>query len=155
MSSFTLENPVFDVYVVAAALAILKMIGHAFYTVAVMQSRHRGFASPEDLRKSLLNPNPVEGQLAIDDEVDRSRRMHRNEGENTPIFLVAGLLFVASNPPLWAAWLCLYGYVAARFAHSLSYATKQNHEVRATFFTIGAMLTSAMCLTALVAAFKM
>ncbi len=153
MISFALENPVFRIYVIAASLAILKMVGHAFFTVYRMQSVNRGFVSPEDLRKTLFNPDPFPAQLEIDDYVDRARRMHRNEGENTPIFLVAGLLLVASSPPVWLAALLLYGYVASRLAHALAYATKQNHEVRATFFTLGAISTATMCLYALVAAF--
>lgn len=148
MNAFTPDNPVFRVYVIAAAIAILKMIGHAFFTVYRMQTTNRGYVTPEDLRKTMLNPNPVDGQLAIDDYVDRARRMHRNEGENTPIFLVAGLIFVAASPPLWLAWITLYGYVIARFAHAFAYVSKSSHEIRATFFTIGAILTAVMCVTA-------
>jgi len=34
----------------------------------------------------------------VNDSVDRARRMHRNEGENTSLFLGAGFLFVAAAP---------------------------------------------------------
>jgi len=40
MGQFTLDNPVFRVYVIAASIAILKMLGHAFLTVFRM-IRHR------------------------------------------------------------------------------------------------------------------
>ena len=154
MSPFTLENPVFATYVVAAGLAILKMIGHAFLTVQRMMSTKGGWASPEDLRRTLLNPSPDPAQLGPNDAVARARRMHRNEGENTPPFLVAGLLFVAASPPAWLAALLLYGYVAARVAHAWAYATARDHEVRATFFTLGAISTVTMAGYAIVAALR-
>lgn len=152
MSPFTLENPVFRVYMIAASLAILKMIGHAFLTVYRMTKMKGGYLNPEDMRKTFLNPEPVAGQTEANDYVERARRMHRNEGENTPLFLAAGLLLVSASPPLWVAMVLMYGYVAARLAHAYAYVTERDHDVRATFFTIGAALTIAMAAYALVAA---
>jgi uncharacterized MAPEG superfamily protein len=126
------------------------MIGHAFLTVYRMMRSDGGFLNPEDARKTILNPNPYDGQLAPSDYVERARRMHRNEGENTPLFLVAGLLFVSASPPLALASTLLFGYVAARMAHTYAYLTERDHEVRATFFTLGAVITVGMTLYALV-----
>ena len=154
MNSFALDNPVFRVYVIAASLAILKMVGHAFLTVYRMVKVNGGFLNPEDTRKTAMNPNPSAAQVDPNDYVERARRMHRNEGENTPLFLVAGLLFVAASPPLGLAMVLLYGYVVARLAHAYAYVTAKDHEVRATFFSIGAVLTVAMAVYALVAALR-
>jgi len=44
----------------------------------------------------------------------------------------------------------MFGFVAARFAHSIAYATKQIHEVRATFYTIGSLAVIAMAIYVLV-----
>jgi uncharacterized MAPEG superfamily protein len=152
MSQFALENPVFRIYVIAASLAILKMIAHAFLTVYRMLRTNGGFLNPEDARRTVLNPNPVPGQVAPNDYVERARRMHRNEGENTPLFLAAGLLFVAASPPVALAAILMYGYVVARVAHAWAYITERDHEVRATFFTVGALLTVAMTVYALAVA---
>lgn len=46
----------------------------------------------------------------------------------------------------------MYGFVAARLAHTIAYATKQSHEVRATLYTIGSAGVIAMALYALAAA---
>jgi glutathione S-transferase len=146
MNLYTLDNPVFRLYVIAASLAIVKMIGHAFLTVHRMMRAKGGYLNPEDLRKTALNPDPSNSQIAPNDYVERARRLHRNEGENTPPFLVAGLLLVAA--------LLLFGYVATRLAHTWAYLTEQDHEVRATFFTIGAAITVGMALYALVAALR-
>lgn len=142
----------FRIYVIAASLAILKMLFHAYLVVLQMLRVKGGFLNPEDARKTLVNPNPNPAQLAPDERVERARRMHRNEGENTPLFLGAGLIFVAAAPPAGlAAWL-LYGYLAARLAHFLAYVTAQIHDVRATFYSIGTLIIAAMCGYALWAA---
>ncbi len=152
MDLLSFDNPVFRMYVIAGTLAILKMVGHAFLTVYRMMHDNGGFLNPEDLRKTALNPQPDARQIAPNDYVERARRMHRNEGENTPLFLAAGLLFVAAAPPPWLAMLLLYGYVAMRLAHAYVYLSERDHEVRATFFTLGALAIVAMCIYALAAA---
>lgn len=144
MEIFSLDNPVFRIYMVAASLAILKMIGHAYITVYRMMRTNGGFLNPEDARKTLGNSNPSPAQLEPDDYVERARRMHRNDGENIPLFLGAGLLFVASGPSATlAAWL-MYGYVISRVAHFAAYATAQDHEVRASLYTLGSLILVAM-----------
>ncbi len=149
MDGFTLENPVFRIYVIAASLAVLKMIAHAFLVVQRMLEANGGFLNPEDLRRTISNPEPRPDQLAPNDHVERARRMQRNEGENTPPFLAAGLLFVAASPPVAAAAVLMYGYVAMRVLHAIAYLTERDHEVRATFFTLGALCTASMATYAL------
>ena len=94
----------------------------------------------------MINKNPRPEQLEVHDYVDRSRRMHRNDLENIPAFLAIGLLFVAISPPLIAAKVLMYGFVVTRLIHSVVYATKQSHEVRATFYTIGSVIVIVMAL---------
>lgn len=154
MSEFSLDNPVFRIYLIAASLAVLKLLGHGLLTVHRMMAVRAGWASPEDLRPGPLNPHPDPSQLAVNDHVDRARRMHRNEVENTPPFLAAGLVFVAAAPPVWLAAITLYGYLLARLAHAWAYGTARSHEVRATFYTIGLLLTVVMCGYALVVALR-
>ena len=147
-----LTNPVFETYVIAAALMVLKIMGQGWMTVYRMMKSNSGLASPEDVQKGILNTDPRPEQLDLNDYVDRSRRMHRNDLENIPGFLIAGLLFVVTDPSLLLAQLLMYGFVAARLAHFISYATKQTHEVRATFYTIGSLIVIYMAAHALVVA---
>ncbi|MCE8535930.1 MAPEG family protein [Ruegeria pomeroyi] len=149
MDHLTLENPVFVTYAIASALMVLKIMGQGWMTVFRMMRKDGGFVSPEDLRKTPLNPNPRPEQLEIDDYVDRSRRMHRNDLENIPGFWMAGFLMVMVAPPLWLAQVLMYGFVAARAAHAVAYATKQTHDIRATFYTIGSLIVIFMALYAL------
>ena len=144
MDALSLENPIFVTYAIAAALGVLKVMGQGWMTVYRMLKVGSGYASPEDLQAGMINRNPSPEQLEVNDYVDRSRRMHRNDLENIPGFWVAGLLFVLVAPPLWLAQVLMYGFVAARTLHALAYATKQTHEVRATFYTVGSLIVIYM-----------
>lgn len=144
MELLTVSNPVFEVYAVAASLMVLKIMGQGWMTVFRMLKSNSGLVSPEDLQRGLINKAPDPSQLAVNDYVDRSRRMHRNDLENIPAFLAIGLLFVAVDPDLLVAQVFMYGFVLARLAHSAAYLTKQSHEVRATFYTIGSLIVIYM-----------
>lgn len=136
----TWENPVFTAYVIAAALSVLKVMGQGWMTVTRMMRSGRGLASPEDAARGLLNPEPDPSQLELDDYVDRSRRMHRNDLENIPAFWMAGFLFVLIDPAPWLALALFYGFLAARAGHFWAYATARSHETRATFYTVGSII---------------
>lgn len=151
MSDLTMANPVFVTYMIAASIMIMKIMGQGWMTVYRMLKSDSGLASPEDLQTGLINKNPRPEQLELNDYVDRSRRMHRNDLENIPAFLAAGLLFVASGPSPLLASILMYGFVGARLLHALAYATKQTHEVRATFYTVGSMAVIIMAGYVLVA----
>lgn len=152
MTALTMENPVFITYMIAAAIMILKIMGQGWMTVYRMLRVGAGLASPEDLRPGLINRSPHPEQLELNDYVDRSRRMHRNDLENIPAFLACGLLFVAAGPPYLLANILMYSFVGARLAHTLAYATKQSHEVRATLYTIGSMCVIVMAIYVVAAA---
>jgi glutathione S-transferase len=111
-----------------------------------------GFRSPEDLKRTPLNPAPNPAQTQPNEYVDRIRRIQLNDLENVPFFLAAGFLYVLSGPPLAQAQWLLYGYVVSRLLHFLAYFTGQIHEVRATFWTIGSLILIAMTVIALLAA---
>jgi uncharacterized MAPEG superfamily protein len=149
--TLSLENPVFAAYAAASALMALKVMGQGWVTVWRMMSRGTGFASPEDLRPGPLNPEPRPEQLAPDDAVERSRRMHRNDLEDIPAFWAAGLVFTAAAPPFWLAAGLFCGFVAARAAHAWAYGTARSHETRATFYTIGSLIVIFMAFWTLAA----
>jgi len=154
MHEYTLANPVFATYAVAAALMILKGVGMSWLTVVRMMGENGGFRSPEDLRKTRLNPNPSDEQLRPNDRVDRIRRIQLNDLENLPYFLVAGLLYVATGPSLIVAQCLFYGYVVTRLLHFLAYLTAQTHDLRAALWTPGSLIIVYMSGAALVAALR-
>jgi glutathione S-transferase len=103
MDKATLQNPVFSAYVVAAMLMILKGVSMSWLTVIRMMQVKGGFRSPEDLRKTGLNPKPNQRQLEPNEYVDRVRRIQLNDLESQPYFLISGLLFVLTDPSLLLA----------------------------------------------------
>lgn len=144
MDQFTLANPVFATYAIAASIMVLKIMLQGWITVVRMMSNSGGFVNPEDAKAGPANPKPRAGQLDLNDDVDRSRRIHRNDLENIPAFLAIGLIFVAIAPPLAAAQWLMYGFVAARLLHTFAYSTAQSHEIRAVFYTVGSLIVIAM-----------
>jgi len=152
MDKLSLQDPVFATYVIAASIMILKAVGMSWLTVVRMMQVKGGFRSPEDIKKTALNPDPDPKQLEPNERVERIRRIQLNDLENLPFFLVAGLLFVLTEPSLMVARVLLYGYVASRFLHFAAYFTAQTHDTRATFWTIGSLILIYMTCRTLVAA---
>jgi glutathione S-transferase len=146
------HSALFATYAIAASLMILKAVAMSWLTVARMLQANGGFRSPEDLKKTPLNPNPDPAQLAPNEKVERIRRIQLNDLENQPFFLVAGFLYVLTGPPLPLAQALLYGYVASRLAHFTAYFTGQIHEVRATFWSIGSFILIFMTVQVLLTA---
>ena len=87
MDQFTLTNPVFVTYVIAASLMVLKIMLQGWITVVRMMATDAGLVSPEDLKAGPVNRNPRPEQLQPNQDVERSRRIHRNDLENIPAFL--------------------------------------------------------------------
>ncbi len=92
MQQLSFDNPVFHAFAIAAVVMVLKTVAMSWLTVVQMVRFKTGFRSPEDLRKTPLNPEPQPSQLAPDDRVDRIRRIQLNDLENVPFFFMAGLL---------------------------------------------------------------
>lgn len=152
MGELDLANPVFVTYAIAASIMVLKIMLQGWITVVRMMANGGGFVNPEDAKAGPANPKPRPGQLDLNDDVDRSRRIHRNDLENIPAFLAVGLLFVLIGPPLLAAQWLMYGFVGARLLHTLAYSTAQRHEVRAVFYSIGSLVVIAMAVWVLFSA---
>lgn len=140
MDILGLQNPLFATYVIAATLMILKGVGMSWLTVVRMMQVKGGFRSPEDIRKTPLNPEPNPKQLEPDERVERIRRIQMNDLENLPFFLVAGFLYILTGPTLLLARVLLYGYVVSRFLHFAAYATARTHDTRATLWTVGSFI---------------
>lgn len=140
MDKLSFQNPLFATYAVAASIMILKAVMMSWLTVVRMMQVKGGFRSPEDVRKTVLNPNPSPDQLAPNEYVDRIRRIQLNDLENLPFFLIAGFLFILTQPSLRLAQWLLYGYVVSRLLHFAAYFTARTHDTRATLWTVGSVI---------------
>jgi glutathione S-transferase len=153
MTELTFANPVFAAYAIAASLMVLKVVAMSWLTVVRMMGENAGLRSPEDLKKTPLNPHPDPSQLEINDRVERIRRIQHNDLENIPFFLAAGLLYVLTAPPLWLAQALFYGYVITRLLHFAAYFTAQIHDIRATLWTPGSLIIIYMAVRVLLLPF--
>ena len=140
MDTLSLHNPLFATYAIAATLMILKGVSMSWLTVARMLKVNGGFRNPEDLKQTPFNPHPSPEQLERNESVERIRRIQQNDLESLPFFLVAGLLFILTNPSLLLARLLLYGYVVSRLLHFAAYLTARTHDTRAKLWTIGSLI---------------
>ena len=140
MQPLSFDNPVFVAYAIAAGIMVLKGVAMSWLTVARMMWFHSGFRSPEDLSRTLLNPNPDPSQLLPDERVERIRRIQQNDLENLPFFFLAGALYVLTDPALGLAQWLFYGYAVSRILHFTAYFTGQIHDLRATLWTIGSLI---------------
>lgn len=140
MDKVSLHNPTFATYVIAATLMILKAVSVSWLTVVRMMQEKGGFRSPEDIKKTTLNPEPNPRQLEPNERVERIRRIQLNDLESLPFFLVAGFLYVLTDPSLPLVRWLLYGYVVSRLLHFAAYFTAQTHDTRATLWTVGSLI---------------
>jgi uncharacterized MAPEG superfamily protein len=103
------------VYAASAAILALKMIFVASLT-AVKRIGARLYTNPEDARMFRGDVTVVEAP-----EVARIKRLHLNDLENIPIFLVLGLLFVIMGGSQEGAQAYFYTFVIARILHTVVY----------------------------------
>jgi glutathione S-transferase len=152
MDKLTLQNPVFATYVIAATIAILKCLAMSWLTVIRMVKVNGGFRSPEDIKQTPLNKNPSPQQLEKNESVERVRRIHQNDLENLPFFVLTGALFVLTDPSLLVARILFFGYVLSRLAHSAAYLSAATHDTRAKLWTPGSLVLIFMTVRTLLAA---
>lgn len=144
LTYLTFENPVFQVYVVCASIMTLKLVLQGWITVGKMFLSQGGFRTPED-----TNPSPLfffvdESFLSTEQSVERSRRVHQNDLENIPAFLVAGFLFIFTEPSFLLASILMYGYVIVRLLHTVIYEMALVHDLRAICYLTGSLITAYM-----------
>ena len=152
MDRLSFDNPLFATYVIAATFLILKAAAMSWLVVFRMIRENGGFRSPEDGRKTLANPNPHPDQLAPNERVERLRRIQLNDLESLPYFLVAGFLWILTEPSLVLAHWLFYGYVLTRLAHFVAYWTAQIHDIRALLWTPGSLILIYMAASTLLTA---
>lgn len=145
-------DPLIATYAIAATIMILKAVAMSWLTVVQMMRVNGGYRSPEDVKKTPINPKANPDQTKPNERVERIRRIHLNDLENIPFFLAAGLLWVLTAPPLLEAQIVFYTYVVTRLLHFLAYLSARSHDVRAMLWTPGSLLIIYMAVRTLMAA---
>ncbi len=115
-ADFFLMLPGFTALAICSVLLVLKMGAVAFATANVRR-RSGVVVNPED---ASVNPgSQVEAEEAP--ATLRAKRVHLNDVENIPVFLVLATIFTLSGASALAAW-CYFGtYVVVRTLHTICY----------------------------------
>lgn len=103
------------IWSLSVVVLTLKMLWVAALTSRA-RLRTKTFASPEDYAGQGL---PAKTER--DPEVERHRRVHRNDLENVLPFFAVGAIYAATDPSPLGAWLALAGFTLARLLHTWFY----------------------------------
>jgi glutathione S-transferase len=143
-----LADPAVQAWAAATLVVILKMMGVGVYT-SVLRIRKGIYISPEDYA--------MQGQSEVkdaDDEIERARRIHRNDLENVLPFAIVGFVYALSDPSSLGLRICFVGFPVARILHTFFYARGLMPH-RTLAFSLGFFITlwmSVSCLVHLVVA---
>jgi glutathione S-transferase len=139
-----LEQPAMHAWALASLVVVLKTMAVGVYT-SVLRVRTRTYVSPEDYERQGHPPPPD-----VDPQVERARRIHRNDLENGVPFFVVGFVYAATAPSTVATWICFAGFPLARILHTWFYARgRMPHRTWA--YAVGFFITVWMALASLYA----
>lgn len=138
-----LDDPAMQAWAAATLVVILKMMGVGVYT-SVLRMRRNVYISPEDYA---MQGQPV--KEGTDEEVERARRIHRNDLENVLPFAIVGFIYALADPSSLGLRICFVGYPVARILHTFFYARGLMPH-RTLAFMLGFLITLWMAISSLV-----
>jgi len=139
-----LSQPAIRAWALASVVVALKTLGAGVYT-SMIRMRKDVYASPEDY--ALQGKEPA---ATRDEQVERARRMHRNDLEAGLPFALVGLVYALTGPTTAGLWICFAGFPVARILHGVFYA-RQLMPHRTLAFGVGFLVTVWMALVSLFA----
>uniref|UniRef100_H2Y965 Microsomal glutathione S-transferase 1 n=1 Tax=Ciona savignyi TaxID=51511 RepID=H2Y965_CIOSA len=143
MSTFTLENEAFAGLVFYGGLCLAKTTAMSTVT-AVYRFAKGSFPSAEDAKVLTKDPEKRKRLLQPNEEVERTRSVHRNDLENVVPFVLLGLLYISTNPPAATALTHFKLFTGFRFLHSFCYLIPLPQPSRVLSFTGGYLVTLSM-----------
>ena len=139
-----LSQPAIRAWALASVVVALKTLGSGLYT-SLIRMRKDVYASPEDYVFQGKQPAATR-----DEEVERARRMHRNDLEAGLPFALVGLVYALTGPTAAGLWICFAGFPVARVLHGVFYA-RQLMPHRTITYGVGLLVTVWMALASIVA----
>ena len=122
--SVSLSDPTMRLFVVCAAILVLKMSVTSLAT-AVFRNLRGVFVSPEDYAFRRKPPREP------DEQIERIRRAHHNDLEAILPFLAVGFLAAATGAVSYrVAWWLFVPFTTARILHTIAYSRAQRARQR-------------------------
>lgn len=146
-SAFSLDNPVFKAFVTYSVVVLGKTMIMSVLTAA-NRFRNKAFANPEDSQSMKDREGGKLKPVLNNPEVERVRRCHLNDIENVFPFVLVGLLYVSTSPPLARALLCFRIFTVSRLLHTVAYLMPIPQPSRALLFFTGYFTTFYMAYSA-------
>jgi glutathione S-transferase len=142
-SLLSFDNVVMSNYAFYATVLVLKLFLLAFMT-SLKRIARNAFATPEDYK--MVGKGRDDKPMITDPDVERIRRNHLNDLENTPAFLFLGLLFVLTGPNAFTALWHFRVFTISRFVHMIAYQVPLPQPCRALSFMVGVGTCISMAL---------
>ncbi|XP_068628483.1 microsomal glutathione S-transferase 1-like [Battus philenor] len=126
----SVDDPIVQSYILYSAILALKLLAVVILTARVRFTK-KIFANEEDTAL-------VTGKVKYDDpDVERVRRVHRNDLENIPAFWILGALYLFTRPEAACALFLFRVYTVCRILHTIVYVVRPvTQPMRAIVFLI-------------------
>ncbi|XP_005993300.1 prostaglandin E synthase [Latimeria chalumnae] len=135
-----LKNAVFASFVLYSTLLVAKMYIIAIIT-GQLRLRRKAFANPEDaMRHGGLE------YFREDSDVERSRRVHRNDMETIFPFLFLGAIYCMSNPNPFLAQMHFRIFFLGRMVHSVAYLLALKAPTRSLAYAVAQLPCFSMAI---------
>nr|XP_033772859.1 prostaglandin E synthase-like isoform X1 [Geotrypetes seraphini] len=142
--SLELRNEAFSSFVLYATLLVIKMYLLAILT-GQLRLRRKAFANPEDaVRHGGLK------YCRKDPDVERCRRLHRNDMECIFPFLFIGVLYCMLDPSPTIAKVHFQIFFLARLLHTIAYLFALRAPIRSLAYTLGQIPCFSMAIKILI-----
>ncbi|KAM9845524.1 microsomal glutathione S-transferase 1-like [Aulostomus maculatus] len=145
-----MDSEILSAFSTHATIIILKMMLMAPVTTYFRLTR-KAFANLEDTK--LVSSREDKKLICVDPDVERVRRCHQNDLENIIPFVLVGLIYALTGPPLSSALLHFRLFTASRICHTVTYLGAFPQPCRALCFLLGVAVTFSMAYHVLATAF--
>ncbi|KAM6436976.1 microsomal glutathione S-transferase 1 [Liasis olivaceus] len=140
-------------YVRYAVILLVKMMLMSTITAAFRRKK-MAFANPEDVVSMGKGENGKK-YLRTDPDVERVRRIHRNDLENIVPFLFIGFFYSLSGVTLSTALLHYRIFLGSRIFHTIAYLIPLPQPSRALAWLTGYLITFSMIYKLMMVGFSM
>nr|XP_034983202.1 microsomal glutathione S-transferase 1 [Zootoca vivipara]XP_034983203.1 microsomal glutathione S-transferase 1 [Zootoca vivipara]XP_034983204.1 microsomal glutathione S-transferase 1 [Zootoca vivipara] len=136
------DMDVMTAYTFHAVILIVKMMLMSPLT-GYLRMKNKAFANPEDVA-TFVKGEAAKKYLRTDPDVERVRRLHRNDLENIIPFLFIAFFYSFTGISETTALIHFRIFTAARLLHTIAYLVPLPQPCRGLGFGVGLLVTFSM-----------